>query len=64
MSANLERIQAKAANKRLELTCERSGGVSRYRLVDTKHGTLAFKCTSRAAAEEFIDARCIEVAAR
>jgi hypothetical protein len=33
-------------------------------LVDTKHGVLAFKSNRRCEVEAFIDARCIEVAAR
>jgi hypothetical protein len=64
VSANLGPIQAKAASKRLALSWERGGGGWQHRLVDTKHGVLAFKSNRRCEVEAFIDARCIEVAAR
>ena len=70
MNRDLELVNEKAAHKRLRVVknpdLPRSNSnprVIRWHLVDTQHG-LAFKARTLADAEEFIDARCVEVAAR
>jgi hypothetical protein len=66
MNADLERINEKAAAKRLRVVknpdlprgANSNPNLVRWHLIDLRHG-LAFKARSLADAEKFIEARCV-----